>query len=256
MQPTSSYFICTAPRTGSFVLAEALEATGMAGRPREYFAPDHEQLWWDRLEVADDEDFLQKVLVHGTTSNGVFGVKLFWWHYEQLRTKLNKIRAGRADAYEPTDRIFPQLNHVFLFRRDIVRQAVSYHKALQTRVWWSIPNAPAVEQPEPRNQAQFDFDEIDRIVKLMLSHEASWHRYFDECGVKPLSVAYEDLVADYEGTVLEVLHHLRIPVPDPPEIKPPRLEKQADQESEEWVKRYHEMKRPGRTAERSARPPL
>src|SRR5262249_56036499 len=37
--PSSSYFICTLPRSGSWLLSEGLEKTGIAGRPREYFEP-------------------------------------------------------------------------------------------------------------------------------------------------------------------------------------------------------------------------
>ena len=35
--PTSSYLICTTPRSGSTFLSEALASTGVAGRPEEYF---------------------------------------------------------------------------------------------------------------------------------------------------------------------------------------------------------------------------
>ena len=35
--PTVSYLICSTPRTGSSLLCDALTATGVAGRPEEYF---------------------------------------------------------------------------------------------------------------------------------------------------------------------------------------------------------------------------
>src|SRR5580700_12229942 len=42
-----SYIICTAPRTGSTLLAEALKATGCAGRPAEYFdIHAHNEQYW------------------------------------------------------------------------------------------------------------------------------------------------------------------------------------------------------------------
>src|SRR5438309_9224996 len=34
---TRSYLVCATPRSGSTLLCETLEATGVAGRPREYF---------------------------------------------------------------------------------------------------------------------------------------------------------------------------------------------------------------------------
>ena len=35
--PWRACIICTSPRTGSYLLSEALEATGCLGVPREYF---------------------------------------------------------------------------------------------------------------------------------------------------------------------------------------------------------------------------
>ena len=38
MQPTLSYMICATPRSGSTLLCKALQNTGLAGKPDEYFA--------------------------------------------------------------------------------------------------------------------------------------------------------------------------------------------------------------------------
>src|SRR5690349_2818921 len=37
MQPDSSYLVCATPRSGSTLVCHALEETGVAGRPEEYF---------------------------------------------------------------------------------------------------------------------------------------------------------------------------------------------------------------------------
>ncbi|MBA2364790.1 MAG: hypothetical protein H0V86_14810, partial [Chloroflexia bacterium] len=37
MHPHTSYLICGTPRSGSFLLCEALKNTGLAGMPEEYF---------------------------------------------------------------------------------------------------------------------------------------------------------------------------------------------------------------------------
>ena len=37
VKPTRSYLVCATPRSGSTLLCEGLESTGVAGRPREYF---------------------------------------------------------------------------------------------------------------------------------------------------------------------------------------------------------------------------
>ena len=55
-----------------------------------------------------------------------------------------------------------------------------------------------------------------------------------------MTVVYEDLVAAYEQTALQVLDELAIPVPESLKILPCRLKRQADALSEEWVQRYYE----------------
>jgi LPS sulfotransferase NodH len=81
--------ICTAPRTGSSLLGEALTSTGCAGRPREYFDihKRNEQNWIDQFKIAQDKDYLEKVITAGTTSNGVFGLKLHWHQIHALSAK-------------------------------------------------------------------------------------------------------------------------------------------------------------------------
>ncbi len=37
MQPQRSYLVCATPRSGSTLVCHALEETGVAGRPEEYF---------------------------------------------------------------------------------------------------------------------------------------------------------------------------------------------------------------------------
>ena len=40
MEPRVSYLICATPRCGGYLLFEALENTGLAGKPGEYFWED------------------------------------------------------------------------------------------------------------------------------------------------------------------------------------------------------------------------
>jgi LPS sulfotransferase NodH len=61
-------------------------------------------------------------------------------------------------------------------------------------------------------------------------------------GVEPFEIAYEDLAANYESTVLSVLRYLDLPVAASLKVAPPRLQKQADDVTEEWVRRYQETK--------------
>jgi LPS sulfotransferase NodH len=65
---------------------------------------------------------------------------------------------------------------------------------------------------------------------------------FATVGLKPFEVVYEDFVESYESTVLTVLRYLELPVAAGQQVAPPRLQKQADLVTEEWVRRYQELK--------------
>jgi LPS sulfotransferase NodH len=58
--------------------------------------------------------------------------------------------------------------------------------------------------------------------------------------VEPLKVVYEELLEDYEGTVLRLLDGLGVPVPEKFAVEQPRMKQQADDLSEEWVGLYNE----------------
>ena len=45
MTVSASYLICATPRSGSFLLCEAMRNTGVAGSPDEYFYADEESRW-------------------------------------------------------------------------------------------------------------------------------------------------------------------------------------------------------------------
>src|SRR5690242_13142347 len=68
--------VCTTPRSGSYLLSQALESTGCLGRPNEYFrGTDDDGRWWsERLGVARPADYVDKVVAQGSTANGVFGL--------------------------------------------------------------------------------------------------------------------------------------------------------------------------------------
>lgn len=246
---TLSYFLAATPRTGSFLLAEALESTGIAGRPKEYFEVSFDAFWMKELGASDDRDFFDKVLKAGTTPNGVFGAKVHWFQFEFLKTKL--ARAYPGEEQDLLDRVFPGLRFLFLVRRDKVRQAVSYVRAIQTEEWWSIPGEPP-PQRAARAEPFFDLEDIDRRVALMHRLEDDWRRYFDDRGITPLTVAYEDLVGSLESTVLAAIEYLGITVDRAPVIAPPRLRRQADEITEEWVREY--LVRKGRAAAEPTQP--
>lgn len=253
MRRHTSYLICATPRSGSYLLCEALRNTGLAGWPDEYLDTEavsalailppwpgyvwHE--WRDTPPSWSTADgirtTLDRVREKGTTANGVFGAKAMWDQFAGFVDKLQEFPEYQNIAV-PTlmAGLFPNLRYIWLIRQDKVRQAVSFLRAFQTNQWAWLEGQPLLPQADP----SFDYDYIAFMHHLIVEAEAAWRQYFVECGVTPLVIVYEDLVRSYEATAREVLRYLDVPVPDGLTFGPRYLKQQADAVSEEWIQRY------------------
>jgi LPS sulfotransferase NodH len=245
MKPKISYLICTTPRSGSWLLSDALQMTGLAGRPREYFSPALESEWLKRCQASTPSsyaDFVVMVKENGTSPNGVFGCKLHWYHFQHLVAKLREFDdTGASTEAELVARAFPELRYIWLFRRDKVRQAVSYYRASRAGQRWEIQSSANGHRPDVKD-VPFDYAGIDRLRDTLLLHESNWRQFFEASQITPLKVAYEDLARDYRTAILLLLNAIGVPVPPNLEIFRRRLKRQADENLECWVKRYRELK--------------
>ena len=62
-----------------------------------------------------------------------------------------------------------------------------------------------------------------------------WDAWFAKQGIVPFAVTYEQLVADYSGTVRAVLALLGESVD---EVPPPRIQRQGSSLNTEWAERF------------------
>jgi LPS sulfotransferase NodH len=167
-QPDRSYLVCATPRSGSTLVCHALEETGVAGRPEEYFEalrhsgrprrPEEYFLGVEDQSIRDHlgersvgsdpqprsplwsraayDRYLEWVFEAGTTDNGVFGAKLMWNYFGEFVSLLRNIPAYRdVPLAELMPAVFPDLTFVRVVRANKVRQAVSLWKAVQTATW-------------------------------------------------------------------------------------------------------------------------
>src|ERR1700721_4777560 len=87
-----AYLICATPRTGSYLLCDALRSTGLAGNPTEYFSYSYEKHWSQVWGAKDLDSYLRHVLDSTTTPNGIFEVDSHQRHFYNSVSKV----AGRA----------------------------------------------------------------------------------------------------------------------------------------------------------------
>jgi LPS sulfotransferase NodH len=119
--------------------------------------------------------------------------------------------------------------YVHVYRPDVVSQAVSFWRAVQTRVWRGRPD------PARDSQAAYHAGAIAHIVTLMRDQEEGWRNWFAEEHIEPIDVAYPVLWRNLTSIVATVLEA----VGQDPRLAPaPVLERQANQRSDEWVDRY------------------
>jgi LPS sulfotransferase NodH len=233
------YLVCATQRSGSTLLCRALQSTGVAGRPEEYFEarpatgrPPTPQDYgvslnahppsppYSSLDGLTYPEHIERTLRLGTTPNGVFGAKVM---YSQL--------ADIAELAAPLE--FPEFlreepRYVRVTRTDRVSQAVSLWTALQTQAW-------AAAHKAPEDVARYDFDSIKHLVGWFDEQERGWDRWFE--GRRPLALTYDEIAGDLKDAVRRVLVHLGLD-PAPADSVQPPMERQADERSQDWVDRY------------------
>ena len=257
MRPYVSYLIMATPRSGSYLLCEALINTNLAGRPTEYFGPVETRSLLKKWDVPDYAACLARIIEEGTTPNGVFGAKIIWQFIEDFVDHLRDIPGyEKLSMPQLMSTTFPHLSYLWITRRDKVRQAISFWKALQNNAWiefegqrpWAQITAQKrvlaeswKQQPSEKEEI-FDFKTIERLRRGLEEDEVEMQQYFTTCEVQPFKVVYEDFVGTYEETVFQILDYLQIPVPEQLVFGERKLKKQANEQSEEWVQRYYEIK--------------
>jgi len=225
------YLICATPRSGSFLLCEALKNTGVAGRPAEFMRRTGVPDWSDERY----QRYFKSLFTQGITENGIFGMKVMWMHFEDLLSEL-QLLAGGGTWQEALERFLPDLRYIVISRRDKVLQAISLYKALHTQCW-DITDRSTADQP-----LHFNFGEIEALRQEIELEERCWQHYFALRNVQPFTVVYEEFVPAYEQTALRILEYLNVPIPANLTFSERRLQKQADGVTTEWYELYHRAK--------------
>ena len=241
MRPRISYLVCGTPRSGSTYFSAALLKTGVAGNPDEYFDREHFPFWSNQWGVSSMAEYLPRAFQEATTANGVCGITLhrdglFDYFLPQLE-QLPQYRGRGLSAHELLAEAFPNLHYIWLTRRNKVRQAVSLWKATQTGQW------VGTQQSQPNAEAVYDFDEVDYRMQFLTKAEADWQDFFSTANVTPLTIVYEDFVTNYDETVRRVFRYLGLDQHRDETWKKPRMIKQADERSEQWVQQFYKQKR-------------
>ena len=234
----ASYLVCATPRSGSTLLCGLLASSGAAGHPASYFDPrgmqEHADRWGiDRPSHGRIDDvYVRAALNAGRTPNGVFGGRVM---AETLPTLIDDLAAASQSSVTDLDLLAAQLGRlrfVHLRRGDVVAQAVSWARSLQTHFWHpGEAIAPGAQDPH------YDEQLISELVARIETLEAGWARWFAGQGIVPYEVTYEELAADPPGTASKVLNWLGLQAQPGCQLATTH-QRQADHVNAEWIHAY------------------
>lgn len=242
--PKISYTIWFSQRTGSTLLAQALESTGIAGKPKEWLLN-----LGDYLQKSGDLNPGKLCTIlwqKGSTSNGVVGHKLSFYEpfFSQMISffkPLHECQEKLCSRSQIWASAFPNCHHIFMTRRNKIRQAVSWWRAIQSGEW----HRPTDTEPlEVDRTAAYSFEAINHLLLECTLREAGIQSFYADAGIQALTIVYEDFIANYDGTVKRILRFLGLPDANI-DIHKPKTIKLADDISEKWVQRFRQERQKG-----------
>ena len=230
------------------MLCKALASTRIAGNPNEWLYT-HDEV--DLLEHYGSSSYgeLQEHLWNlASTPNGVLGLKFSLGepYFSKVLQTLRQFpgcpeeNCTRAAIWEHA---FPNSRHIFMTRRNKVRLAISWWKAIQTQEWHR--ERGSLGQSKGLVDA-YSFDAINHLYSESSMREAGIQEFFSEGGIVPLTVVYEDFIQKYQETVKRILEYLELDTASVV-IAPPHYKQLADDHTEAWVEQFRQERQRGWT---------
>lgn len=241
-KPIRTYRIWMTQRSGSTLLCKGLESTGIAGLPGEHFNLINEKDLQEKYAVLGYENLRRKFWEVGSTANGIFGMKLdrngriYPKWVEEVRG-LQGLPEG-TDEEEVFADFFPNCKHIYLTRRNKIRQVVSWWKAIQDGIWHLESNQDFKDK-DAFYKEKYDPAALNTLVRELVRKEADTQEFFAKYGYKPLSIVYEDMIQDFGGTIKRIVDFLEIPYKNL-RVGEMFYKKTATSLSEQWVDRFTE----------------
>ncbi len=242
MCPKKSYRIWFTQRNGSTLLCKGLESTGIAGIPGEYFNLINTDSLSEQHGVQTYEELKAKLWQLGTSKNGIFGIKHSWFadRHEKISREIAALRGWAATPSINHEilfaDLFPNCKHIYLTRRNKVRQAVSWWKAIQDDVW-HLEKGKAHQNDAAFYEEKYDFNALNHLFKEATLRECAIQAYFSQYSITALTLVYEDFIQDFEGTIRKVVDYLEIDASDFT-VGGFYYKKTASTGSELWVQRF------------------
>jgi LPS sulfotransferase NodH/GT2 family glycosyltransferase len=202
-------FICSTPRTGSYLLCRAMIHHGI-GIPHEYFHALHaatigprvgidalQNGWLLKTDAGLRQAYIREVMSRRTV-NGIFSAKVQWSELAHFLFNQEGLE------------LFQNGHFLYLYRKDLLAQAISLHISYQTGRW----GFDDLVTSEPRAEPNFlDNASINKYLNEISLHDMAWRRFFTRHRISPLIVSYESLIADTGSVLRSMVETFNLEVP-------------------------------------------
>lgn len=198
------FFFFFTPRSGSSWLAVAMRRTRRLGIPDEYFNADFVVRQATANNVNTLETYIDALLRRRVSPNRVFVAKVSPFHLNYVRDRETFFAMLPAQA--PS---------IYLIRENIVRQAISLYKAVETDVY-HVVNRPDDAVAHAKAFDNFDGEKILRWLRHVTEQERVAREVFATNNIRPLVLSYEWVFANERHVVPRIAEHYGIELSDTP----------------------------------------
>lgn len=198
------YMVCITPRSGSTWLEKLLASTRLCGSPGEFFNEKNISVRSRNLGASGFQEYFERI-VRKSQSDSTFGFEI---NYGRLQNFAELV---------DIESVFlrPGTRFVAMFRRDLLAQAISTLTAIKSGVWHRKQDgAPlGLEDAAGKKSAPVAADLDDEslwwwILRLHVE-ERGWQTFFDDHGITPFRIFYEDLCTASHYQVLRILRFVK-----------------------------------------------
>ncbi len=241
-QVSRRIILCATQRCGSTMVMEDMRNTGVLGKPEEFF------INWRKGADIKLAVRLAKLYDIGSTPNGVFAAKIM---ADQLANAEALLRTKMFERFA-ADGSFPYVKHLFegavfvrIRRKNIVRQAISRVMARQTGINHATGDAADKHfagnlmkgyRSDYNDKVRYDGPAIHATIEDIEAENARWDQFFTSLDTAPVTIVYEDYVADSLGGLAAIADAAGVTLDAAPGAR--KMVKLSNARNEDWYTRY------------------
>ncbi|MEC4991734.1 MAG: Stf0 family sulfotransferase [Oscillatoria sp. PMC 1068.18] len=242
-----SYIICSTGRSGSTLLGRSLAQLKCCGTPEEYF--HYKRLQGLDLKDNPDKflDYCNSVLEVGSTSNGVFGIKMHWWQMQAFLqlARQSSLFQNKQDL-EILNYFFPNLKFIYIWRKDMAAQAVSTTIALQTDVWEkpsenTIIKSKEKELDDKNISLKFQPLKIYRWEQKFKDQNQRWRDFLTNNNLDYYEITNKKLIVSFQEEIRNIVAYLCVDNSLLPDVIEMATKSQSTQINKQFLRDYQRL---------------